>query len=95
MILGKDILADNIFFLKFLLSGFGFRGLVCFGHTANPMDISHHFSGTVFGFVNGIGCVSGFITPIVTAYFTEDNPKDPTNWQKVINILTYPTLKIS
>ncbi len=47
------------------------------------MDAAPNYSGTVYGFVNGIGCITGFLTPMVTAAFTEEDPKDPANWRKV------------
>jgi hypothetical protein len=70
--------------LAILTVGFGFRGGCYAGHIKNPAELSPNYSGTVYGFSNGFGSISGFLTPLVTAAFTEDNPEDPANWRYVI-----------
>ena len=59
------------------------RSFIYAGHAVNPIDIAPNYSGTVYGFVNGFGCIAGLITPLVTAAFTEEDTKDPANWRKV------------
>ena len=63
--------------------GIGFRSAVYIGHVGAIYDIAPTYSGTVYGFINMIGRCSGFVTPLVTAYFTKENPRDVNGWRNL------------
>ena len=61
--------------------GIGFRSAIYMGHIGAVYDIAPTYSGTVYGFVSMIGNISGFVTPLVTAAFTKENPDDIMGWR--------------
>ena len=63
--------------------GLGFRGAVYSSQPQTPLDISPNYSGTVYGFVNGFGCLAGFLTPLVANVLTGHDPTNPTGWQNL------------
>lgn len=50
----------------------GFNGAATLTNLQNAQDLSPNFVGTLYGLVNFIGSTSGFITPLIVAYFTHD-----------------------
>ncbi|XP_026495630.2 uncharacterized transporter slc-17.2-like [Vanessa tameamea] len=50
----------------------GSNGAATLTNLVNHQDLAPNFAGTLYGFANGIGNTAGFITPIVTAYFTKN-----------------------
>ena len=74
--------------VSILTIGFSLRGALYSGHIKAIMKLSPNFSGTVFGYSNGLGSVSGIFTPIVTAALTESDKSDPVNWRYVFLIAT-------
>ena len=69
--------------LSIIIVGFGFNSAVNSGHLKNVLDLSQSYSGTVYGFSNGFGNISGFLSPIITGIIIESNPSDPVKWQYV------------
>ena len=69
--------------ISVLSMGIGFSSASYMGHLAAVYDIAPTYSGTVYGFVNMVGNTSGFITPLVTAAFTEENPRDVAGWRNL------------
>ena len=63
--------------------GIGFRSAIYMGHIGAVYEVAPTYSGTVYGFVSTIGNISGFITPLITAYFTKENPHDVTGWRNL------------
>ena len=63
--------------------GMGFKGATYMGHLGAVYDIAPTYSGTVYGFVNMAGNTTGFITPLIAAAFTQDNPKDVAGWRNL------------
>lgn len=50
----------------------GFMGSFYCGMKVNGLDICPNYAGTVMAIVNGIGAVSGIITPYIVSALTED-----------------------
>ena len=69
--------------ISVLSIGIGFGSASYMGHLAAVYDISPTYSGTVYGFVNMVGNTTGFITPLVASYFTENDPHDVTGWRNL------------
>ena len=69
--------------ISVLSIGIGFSSALYMGHLAAVYDIAPTYSGTVYGFVNTVGNTTGFITPIVAASFTEENPRDVAGWRNL------------
>ena len=69
--------------LSIIIVGFGLNSAVNSGHLKNVLDLSQSYSGTVYGFSNGFGNISGFLSPIITGIIIESNPSDPVKWQYV------------
>ena len=52
-------------------------GLLCMnnsGFNVNHLDLSPRFSGVLMGLTNFFGTISGCVTPLVTGYFTNNEP---------------------
>ncbi|XP_032519232.1 putative inorganic phosphate cotransporter [Danaus plexippus] len=49
----------------------GSNGAATLTNLVNHQDLAPNFAGTIYGIANGIGNTAGFITPLVTAYFTK------------------------
>lgn len=39
----------------------------------NSQDLSPNYAATIYGIINAVATTSGFISPLVVAYFTQDN----------------------
>lgn len=39
----------------------------------NAQDLAPNFAGQVYGMINFVGTMSGFISPLIVAYFTQEN----------------------
>ena len=63
--------------------GTGFKAFSYLGHLSAVYDIAPTYSGTVCGFVNMAGNLTGFITPLVTAAFTQHDAKDVAGWRNL------------
>lgn len=50
----------------------GFMGTFYCGMKVNALDLSPNFAGTLMAIVNGIGAISGIITPYLIGALTED-----------------------
>ncbi|XP_041982129.1 putative inorganic phosphate cotransporter [Aricia agestis] len=49
----------------------GSNGAATLTNLVNHQDLAPNFAGTLYGIANGIGNTAGFVTPLVTAYFTK------------------------
>ena len=78
--------------LSIIIVGFGLNSAVNSGHLKNVLDLSQSYSGTVYGFSNGFGNISGFLSPIITGIIIESNPSDPVKWQYVSLIFNHLAL---
>lgn len=63
----------------------GFNGASTLTNLQNSQDLAPNFAGTLYGIMNFIGTTSGFISPIVVAYFTADE-NTIEQWTKVFFI---------
>ncbi|KAF2903419.1 hypothetical protein ILUMI_02772 [Ignelater luminosus] len=59
----------------------GFMGTFYCGMKVNALDLSPNFAGTCMAIVNGIGAISGIITPYLIGALTEDHTL--TQWRLV------------
>lgn len=50
----------------------GFNGAATQTNLQNPHDLAPNLAGTIYSIVNFIGLTTGFITPLVTTYFTQE-----------------------
>ena len=51
----------------------GSNGAATMTNLQNSQDLAPNFAGTIYGIINFVGTTAGFITPILVAYFTQDN----------------------
>ena len=49
----------------------------------NLVDIAPSHCGTLMGLCNGFSSFAGFVVPLATTAFTQDDPSDPANWRKL------------
>lgn len=54
----------------------------------NVVDIAPAHCGTLMGVCNGFSSFAGFFVPLVTTFFTEEDPSDPANWRKLFFLST-------
>ncbi|CAF4930865.1 unnamed protein product [Pieris macdunnoughi] len=50
----------------------GSNGAATLTNLVNHQDLAPNFAATLYGIANGIGNTAGFVTPLVTAYFTKN-----------------------
>ena len=50
----------------------GIMGTFYPGMKVNPLDLSPNYAGTLMAITNGIGAITGIITPIVIGALTPD-----------------------
>ncbi|KAK4874653.1 hypothetical protein RN001_014013 [Aquatica leii] len=72
---------DRILTVTFFTIGMGFMGTFYCGIKVNPLDLSPNFAGTIMAIVNGLGALSGIITPYLAGALTEDQTL--TQWRTV------------
>ena len=56
----------------------------------NVVDIAPAHCGTLMGVCNGFSSFAGFFVPLVTTFFTEEDPSDPANWRKLFFLRYVP-----
>lgn len=39
----------------------------------NSQDLSPNFAGQIYGIINFVGCISGILSPLIVAHFTQKN----------------------
>lgn len=57
----------------------GFNGAATMTNLQNAQDLAPNYAGTVYGMINFVGTMSGFISPIIVAHFTQEKVKKNTN----------------
>jgi MFS transporter, ACS family, solute carrier family 17 (sodium-dependent inorganic phosphate cotransporter), other len=50
----------------------GLNGSSVITNLMNSQDLSPNFAGTIYGMINFFGTSSGFLSPIIVAYFTAE-----------------------
>lgn len=63
---GCDAMLIGLFFVISV----GAQGFLASSSLANPMDLSPNFAGTITGFTNGIGSVTGILVPWIIGLLT-------------------------
>lgn len=51
----------------------GFNGACTITNVQNNQDLAPNFAGSLYGIINCVGSSTGFITPILAGYITQDN----------------------
>lgn len=59
--------------VAFMALSLAFNGSVVLTSMQNSQDLSPNYAATIYGLINAFGTTAGFITPLVVAYFTQDN----------------------
>lgn len=58
--------------VAFITLSLGFNGASTTTNLQNSHDLAPNYAATLYGFINTAGTTTGFITPLVVAYFTRD-----------------------
>lgn len=83
--LSITLLAYNKYYVVAVITlSLGFNGAATMTNLQNSQDLAPNFAGSIYGIINFVGTSSGFITPLIVAYFTEDGVR-----LKQIEILKY------
>lgn len=56
----------------YMIMGMGLMGIYYSSLKINCLDLSPNYSGTVMALINGIGSISGVISPYLTSYLIPD-----------------------
>lgn len=76
--------------VAFITLSLGFNGASTTTNLQNSHDLAPNYAATVYGFINTAGTTTGFITPLVVAYFTRDrNTVDEWNMIFLIGAAAY------
>lgn len=51
----------------------GFNGAATMTNLQNSQDLAPEFAGQIYGIINFFATMSGFISPVIVAYFTREN----------------------
>lgn len=73
---------DHALPVALLVLATGFLCLNNAGYNVNHLDIAPRFGGVILGLTNTAGTISGCLTPLVTGYFTDNDPSRE-NYRKV------------
>lgn len=77
---------DPIISVLLITASMGANGAASITNLQNSQDLAPNFAGTLYGIANFVGSTSGFITPMITAYFTKDNVSGFAEWRYVFFI---------
>jgi MFS transporter, ACS family, solute carrier family 17 (sodium-dependent inorganic phosphate cotransporter), other len=58
--------------IALLTLSLGFNGAATMTSSQNPQEIAPNYAGSVFGLSNFFASTSGFISPLVVTYFTQE-----------------------
>lgn len=50
----------------------GFNGAATMTNLQNSQDLAPNFAGHLYGMINFVATTSGFISPLIVAYFTQE-----------------------
>ena len=50
----------------------GFNGAATMTNLQNSQDLAPNFAGHLYGIINFVATTSGFISPLIVAYFTQE-----------------------
>lgn len=60
---------------SFLILGMAFLAFSFSSVRMNALDLSPNYAGSIMALVNGMGCLSGMLTPYITGLITSDVSK--------------------
>lgn len=63
---------DRMLTVALFTIGMGFMGTFYCGMKVNALDLSSNYAGTLMAIVNGLGALSGIVTPYLAGALTED-----------------------
>jgi MFS transporter, ACS family, solute carrier family 17 (sodium-dependent inorganic phosphate cotransporter), other len=55
-----------------ITASLGFNGAATMTNLQNSQDLAPNYAGSLYGIINFIGTTSGFISPMIVAYFTAE-----------------------
>ncbi|RZB39500.1 inorganic phosphate cotransporter [Asbolus verrucosus] len=73
---------DRLMAVAMFTVAMGFMGTFYCGMKVNALDLSPNFAGTLMAITNGIGAITGIITPYLTGALTENHTL--TEWRTVL-----------
>lgn len=79
------------FAVTVIMLSLGFNGASTLTNLQNCQDLAPNFAGTLYGLYNFIGTTTGFITPSITSYITQDKVSNKN--QQLCN-LSYKSLNL-
>lgn len=68
-----------------IILSLGFNGAATVTNLQNSQDLAPNYAGSLYGIINFFGTTSGFISPLVVAYFTHEH-STLNEWQYVFGI---------
>ena len=71
---------DKYLVVAVITLSLGFNGAATVTNLQNSQDLAPNFAGTLYGIINFVGTSSGFISPIIVAYFTENGVRQLNNF---------------
>lgn len=63
---------DKYLVVTVITLSLGVNGAATLTNLQNSQDLAPNFAGTLYGIINFVGTTSGFISPMIVAYFTKD-----------------------
>ncbi|XP_015838380.2 putative inorganic phosphate cotransporter [Tribolium castaneum] len=73
IIIASYVGCDRMMAVYMFTIGMGFMGTYYCGMKVNALDLSPNFAGTLMAITNGIGAITGIITPYLTGALTENH----------------------
>ncbi|KAL7050318.1 hypothetical protein ACKWTF_004034 [Chironomus riparius] len=68
----------------------GFNGAATMTNLQNSQDLAPSFAGQLYGIINFVATTSGFISPLIVAYFTQErSTMDEWQWIFIIGAFVY------
>ena len=69
--------------IAFITISMTFNGAATVTNFINPHDLAPNYAGSIYGLINTIGSISGFLTPMVTGYVTMHNVSFSENTKRI------------
>lgn len=86
-VLGQTFIGENATWAIVLMTlALGSNGASTLTNLQNSQDLSPNFAGTIYGIMNCIGGVTGFINPAITAAFIKKSSSTAKEWYPIFYI---------
>lgn len=66
---------NSLFAVTVIMLSLGLNGACTLTNLQNCQDLAPNFAGTLYGLINCIGSITGFLAPFVTSLLTEKRVK--------------------